>query len=133
LPELIQRFLYDQLNPNAKVDGVHVPLDSCPEFSGPVYMHSSAHATFYAPSDLCGVGGMHREQIRSVKSWYRGPARRDCVFSANESDEPGFFGLEVAWVFLFFSFNFEGLNYSCGLIHWFLRLEKSLAMRQGYG
>ncbi|KAF8239075.1 hypothetical protein L208DRAFT_1239897, partial [Tricholoma matsutake] len=87
-----------------------------------VYMHSSAHATFYAPSDLCGVGGMHCEWICSVKSWYRGPARQDCVFITNESDDPSFCGLEVAHVFLFFSFNFEGFNYLCALIQWFSRV-----------
>ncbi|KAF8236728.1 hypothetical protein L208DRAFT_1523843, partial [Tricholoma matsutake] len=75
LPELIQRFLYDQLNPNAEIDGAHVALDACPKFLGPVYMHLSACATFYALSDLCGVGGMHCERICSVKSWYRGPTR----------------------------------------------------------
>ncbi|KAF8223510.1 hypothetical protein L208DRAFT_1316457 [Tricholoma matsutake] len=122
LPEFIRRFLYDRLNPNAEVDGAHVPLGSCPEFSSSVYVHSSARATFYAPSDLCGVGGMHQERIRSVKSWYGGPARQDCIFIANELDERGFRGLEVARVFLFFSFNFEGVNYPCALIQWFSRV-----------
>ena len=75
LPEFIQRFLYDRLNPNAEVYGAHVPLDSCPEFSSSVYVHSSARATFYTPGDLCGVGGMHQERIHSVKSWYGGLAR----------------------------------------------------------
>ncbi|KIL61333.1 hypothetical protein M378DRAFT_82595, partial [Amanita muscaria Koide BX008] len=50
-------------------------------FTGNVYVYPSAVATYCAPSDLSGVGGMFREQIRSTHSWRSGPERRDCVFT----------------------------------------------------
>jgi hypothetical protein len=36
------------------------------EFLGHIHVYHSATATFYAPSDLCGSGGLCRETIRSI-------------------------------------------------------------------
>ncbi|KAK7027767.1 hypothetical protein R3P38DRAFT_2623597 [Favolaschia claudopus] len=119
LHELIRRFLYDQFHPDAPVSGAQAPIDDCPEFAERVYMYSSARAVFYAPSDVCGVGGMHHERIRATKSWYRGPPRYDCVFLEHDPDAPGFRGLHAARVHLFFRFKFQGIDYPCALIHWF--------------
>ena len=118
LPELTRRFLYDQLNPDAPDSGDAVPLDECPTIAGKVYLFNSARAVYYAPSDLCGTGGMHSERIRAVKSWYHGAPRYDCVY-IGKSDDPGFQGLHVARVFLFFSFKHNGIRYPCALIQWF--------------
>ncbi|KAH9979641.1 hypothetical protein BJV74DRAFT_798277 [Russula compacta] len=58
LPEHIRHFLYDQLNPDSANFGADMPLHECPFFDGHVSVYHSATAHFYAPSDLCGAGGM---------------------------------------------------------------------------
>ncbi|KAF8954137.1 hypothetical protein BDZ97DRAFT_1634965, partial [Flammula alnicola] len=93
-----------------------------PDISGKTYVYNSARAVFYAPSDLSGLGGLHHERIRSVSSWYGGAAHRDCIFVGNTDAEPdaeGFTNLHVARVFLFFSFNHDGVTYPCALVQWF--------------
>ncbi|KAI8974265.1 hypothetical protein BD414DRAFT_468489 [Trametes punicea] len=119
LPDLIRRFLYDQLSPGSALRSCDVPLSTCPVFESEITVYPSAVATFYAPSDPSGPRGMHRERIRSVASWRNGGPRRDCVFVAQDADLPGFRGLHVARVRLFFSFRFQGLLYPCALVAWF--------------
>ncbi|KAF8901482.1 hypothetical protein CPB84DRAFT_1846772 [Gymnopilus junonius] len=120
LPELTRRYLYDILNPNAAIPGSQAPLDRLPFVDGPLRLYNSARAVYYAPSDLSGVGGMHHERIRAVRTWYGGPARYDCIFVGNmDSDEPGFRGLNVARVRVFFSVQHECKVYPCALVHWF--------------
>jgi hypothetical protein len=84
-------------------------------------MYNSARVVYYAPSDISGLRGIHRERIRSTRSWYGGRPRRDCVFIGNSDspDAPGFKGLLVARVYLFFSFVHDGVYYPCALVHWF--------------
>ncbi|KAF8485593.1 hypothetical protein F5888DRAFT_1625523, partial [Russula emetica] len=41
---------------------------------------NSAIARFFAPSDLCGAGGMYQERIRCNPSWRDEYARYDTVF-----------------------------------------------------
>ncbi|KII89352.1 hypothetical protein PLICRDRAFT_109924 [Plicaturopsis crispa FD-325 SS-3] len=119
LPTLIRRFLYDQLNPDVEhpPEGVH--LSSCPDFAGRVHVFHSAYATFYAPSDPSGVGGMRREVIRSTPSWRGKRARRDCVFAEKDRNIPGVQGLHVLRVLLLFSFTFNDVVYPCALVEWF--------------
>jgi hypothetical protein len=90
LREYIRRFLYDQLYPDSELCGMDVPLDTCPEVrrSLRVKVFHSAVSTYYAPSDLSGLGGMHRERIRATPSWKRGPARYDCVFIDKDPELP---------------------------------------------
>ncbi|KAJ7920239.1 hypothetical protein B0H13DRAFT_2249700 [Mycena leptocephala] len=119
LCELIRRFLYDQLNPDAPTPGGRIPLEQCPVFINEcIYIFNSARAVFHAPSDVSGVGGMHHECIRATKSWYRGPPRYDCVFIEHDPEAAGFRGLHAACVRLFFRFKFRGVDYPCALIHW---------------
>ncbi|CDO78171.1 hypothetical protein BN946_scf184918.g2 [Trametes cinnabarina] len=117
-PQLIRRFLYDQLT-DASAASADISLEDCPRFKGNITVFPSAIATYYAPSDPSGPRGMHRERIRSVASWRGGPARRDCVYVAQDNDLPGFRGLLVARVRLFFSFRFQGVVYPCALVSWF--------------
>ncbi|KAJ7206355.1 hypothetical protein GGX14DRAFT_367465 [Mycena pura] len=120
LHELIRRFLFMQLNPAVSESASScVHLSECPEFSERVFIYNSARAVFYAPSDVCGIGGMHHERIRAVKSWYRGPPRYDCALIEHDPDGVGFRGLTAARVRLLFRFNFRGIDYPCALIHWF--------------
>lgn len=119
LPELLSRFLYRQTHPDINIAHEDVPLAQCPPISGRVRVFPSAVATFFAPSDKSGIGGMYRERIRAVRSWRKGPARYDCAFVEPGTDLPGFRGLQVARVLLFFSVDHERIKYPCALVTWF--------------
>ena len=69
LIEHVQRFLYDHLYPDSDLPSSDISLNACPTFLGKVSIFLSAIATYYAPSDPCGIGGMHREYIRATPSW----------------------------------------------------------------
>ena len=86
-------------------------------FYGKITFYSSAVATFYAPSDISGIGGMHHECIHAVKSWRKGPGHYDTIFVNTDSSMEVMQGLEVARVLLFFSFSHEGVEYPCLNIH----------------
>jgi hypothetical protein len=118
-PALIRRFLYDQLYPDNILSSSDIPLAECPTYTSKVRVYNSAVATFYAPSDHSGVGGMHREHIRATSSWRQGHGRYDCVFLNDNPDLPGIRGMDVVRVLLFFSFPFCGTLYSCAFIRWF--------------
>lgn len=96
-----------------------VALDTCPEAPSRIFMYPSAVAMFYAPSDLSGVGGMHRERIRAVSSWRKGPARYDCAFLEKDPGLAGFRGLHVVQVLLFFKFTLDKTEFPCALVSWF--------------
>lgn len=102
------------------------PLETCPKVSSSleVKVFNSASATYFAPSDLSGIGGMHREWIRAIPSWQNGASRHDCVFIDHDPELDGFSGLYVARVKMFLSFVIEkGLEaagyYPCALVEWF--------------
>jgi hypothetical protein len=120
LPELMRRFLYDQLLPDADILGSDVDLDACPEVRGRVYVYHSACATFYAPSDLSGIGGMCRERIRATPSWHGDGPRNDCVFVTKDAKVDGMRGLHVARVQFFFSFTHNRIVYPCAFVEWFV-------------
>ena len=81
-------------------------LSNLPQFHGCVHVHRSALMTFFALSDLCGVGGMHQEQICSTPSWYEHP-RYDTIFVVLDDTLPGMEGMVIACVQLLFSFNYN--------------------------
>ncbi|KAG0700037.1 hypothetical protein DFH29DRAFT_983264 [Suillus ampliporus] len=70
IPTMIQQFLHDQhhvTNTNPpEVDPATAPI-----FMGRVSTFSSVSASFYAPSDLSGTGGMRHEHIRATPTWDR--------------------------------------------------------------
>ncbi|KAG2359222.1 hypothetical protein BDR07DRAFT_1245791, partial [Suillus spraguei] len=72
LQQLVQHFLYDQLNPASAAPCHEVDISLCPLFYSKVSVFHSATTSFYAPSDICGVSGMHRQVIRSLQSWRGG-------------------------------------------------------------
>ncbi|KAJ6512460.1 hypothetical protein C8R45DRAFT_1206566 [Mycena sanguinolenta] len=119
LVELIRRFLYDQFNPNSPLPSSQIPLDSCPPFNGRVNTFLSAVAHFYAPSDLCGAGGMYRERIRANPNWQGKYPRYDTVFVVTDPDLPGMEGMVIARTLLFFSFTHRDTYYPCALVHWY--------------
>lgn len=120
LPTLVSTFLSEQLgtsNPSVIVPDV-VPVKS-------LSVYHSAIATFYAPSDPSGIGGMRREWIRSTPSWRKGPARRDCCFIEQNSNLKGFRGLFAARSRLFFSFKYLNVSYPCVLAEWFSAVQNT--------
>ena len=119
-PELLRQFLYDQINPDAELHSHEVPLAACPDFNGHIAIFHSTVAHFYAPSDLCGIGGMYQERIRSNPSWYGQYARRDTVFVETDANLPGMRGMVIGRVYMFFSFTFQDTYYPCALVHWFV-------------
>ncbi|KAI1781999.1 hypothetical protein LXA43DRAFT_977802 [Ganoderma leucocontextum] len=122
LDQFIRCFLFHQLHPNSAETGSTLPLDSCPVLEGEmIYVHHSAEAVFYAPSDPSGVGGMRREFIRATPSWRNGGARYDCVFVNRDSAQKGLLGLDVAQVKLLFTLCIWGRRYQCALVHWYQR------------
>ena len=106
-------------------------IPDLPPFYETIAIHTAAVATFHAPSDLSGIGGMKRERIHAVSHWKRGPGRYDTLFinapaddvddNAEDSSIRGILGLEVARAHLFFSFTLNGVKYPCALVHWFSR------------
>jgi hypothetical protein len=123
LLDLTRRFLYYQLNPSSTIDPDNLPLAACPViWDSKVSVFYSATATFRAPSNPSGPGGMYREAIRSTHYWSRGDIpgpRHDCVFIDVGNPGVGMQGLLVARVYLFFKFPYGGVEYPCALVHWY--------------
>ncbi|KAJ7778850.1 hypothetical protein DFH07DRAFT_1033789 [Mycena maculata] len=119
LPTLLRRFLYAQDHPDSDIALADVPLDDCPDGPRKVKVFPSAVATFYAPSDQSGIGGLLRERIRAVRSWRGGAPRYDCIYVEQDAEQPGFRGLLAARVLLFMSFKHDGIEYPCALVTWF--------------
>lgn len=123
LEEYIRRFLHDQFHPDVEVCGMDIQLDLCPAIPHQlrIKVFHSATSTYYAPSDLSGVGGMHQERIRATPRWKGGKGRFDCVYlvKAGNADAEGFSGLHVTRVNLFFSFQLQDRVYPCALVQWF--------------
>lgn len=101
--------------------GMEVDLAACPDVTPHLLIRvfHSATCVFHAPSDLSGIGGMHREIIRATPRWRGKSPRHDCVFVDKDPELDGFSGLNAAQVHLFFSFKFEQQVYSCALVQWF--------------
>lgn len=125
LPELTRRFLFDQLNRDPSVTSDDVPLDQCPEISGAVSVFHSALATFYSPSDDCGLRGMRRERIRCTPLWRKKAPRKDCAFVVQDQELAGMKGMAVVRIHLLFSLVHDGKVYPCALAEWFLPVGRS--------
>jgi len=122
LADHIQQFLFEQLHPDDTRNLSEIPLNQRPCHTGKISVFNSASSTFYAPSDLSGIGGMKREHIRSCPMWRNGHSRNDCVFVITNPDAPGMLGMDVARVLSFFSFRQNGKHFPCAVIHWFNRI-----------
>ena len=118
LPTLVSQFLYEQFHPDLDVPVEDVPSADCLH-NVRVRLYPSAVATYYAPSDKSGMGGMCRERIWSVHSWMGGPGRHDCVFITHNEDLAGFRVLYVGRVLAFLKITHEKVEYPAALISWF--------------
>lgn len=125
LPNLIRRFLYDQLYSGDDVLDNDPPLHDCPVFSGKVSVYQNARAIFYAPSELAGPGGMHSEVIRANPSWYGERPRFDTVLVQNEEDRDGMAGMLVGRVLRFIAFTHDDVRYTCALVEWFVHISNA--------
>jgi hypothetical protein len=115
-PVMIQKFLHDQLHSTNPNPPRFNPM-TAPIFLGKTTIFNSATATFYAPSDLSGTGGMHHEHIQSTPSWRGGHARHDCVFINMDADaDSPMGGLSVAQVLCLFSFKYRTSYFPCAVI-----------------
>ncbi len=95
------------------------------EFTGKVYLYSSAVATYFSPSDVSGIGGMLRERIRSMNKWRNDHERRDCVFVEHDADIAGFRGMFAAQVYAFVKFKYNSITYPCALVKFFSTIGDS--------
>ncbi|KAI9450796.1 hypothetical protein BJY52DRAFT_1125681 [Lactarius psammicola] len=118
LPFALRQFLFFVDNPES--NDAPNSLSELPQFHGHVRVHHLAVATFFAPSDLCGTGGMLQERIRSTPSWYDHP-RRDTVYVVLDDTLPGMEGMVIARVYLFFSFQYKRVDYACAFVNWLVR------------
>ncbi|KAF9488379.1 hypothetical protein BDN71DRAFT_1485108 [Pleurotus eryngii] len=114
-PMVLWRFVYTQCHSNYE----NFPL-ILPEFTFHILVFHSAIALFYAPSNLCGSGGMHREQIRANLMWNVEDKHSDD--GSVDSEELVMHGLLIAHILLFFSFNDPKLHqeFPCALVNWFM-------------
>ena len=124
LVNLIQHFLSDQCRLDSDSDTTLSSSD-IQDFHEMIRMSTSAVATFYAPSDISGIGGMRYERIHAVDTWRNGPGRYDCVFVSTDSAAEGMRGFDIARVKLLFSFKHEGTMYPCTLVHWYSHVDDS--------
>jgi hypothetical protein len=107
-PDILKRFLFKELNPDtAAVLPEEIPLNLCPAFIGRISVFHSLVAHFFAPSDLCGAGGMYQERIRSHPHWRREYARHDTVFIQTESDQGIMRDMVIGQLRLLFSLTFN--------------------------
>jgi len=84
---------------------------------GLMFFHS-AIARFFAPSDLCGAGGMRQERIRSTPNWRNEGGRYDTVFVQTGSEDGIMKGMTIGRARLLFSFVSGGARYPCALVEW---------------
>ncbi|KAJ8455013.1 hypothetical protein ONZ51_g12691 [Trametes cubensis] len=127
LIEMMRRFLFHQLHPGSLQSGSTLSLDDCPPLDedAALYLHFSAEAVFYAPSDISGTTGMRKEFIRATPSWRKKHPRYDCVFINRNSALPGLLGMDVGRVKAFISFKYGRMRYECALVHWYKRVGSS--------
>lgn len=119
---LTRHFLFDQLDPDSAIPGIDIHPSELPHISGNTFIYHSAIATYYAPSNYSGEGGMYRERMRATPLWKKGEIhgpRYDCALIENDPDLAGFAGLRVARLRLLFSIEHEDINYPCALVEWY--------------
>jgi hypothetical protein len=114
-PDAVRIFLHSMNHPNTPI-----PETFNDAYDGPISVIHSASACYYAPSDLCGSGGMYRERIRANPS-YLGSRHCDTVLVDVGGEEDAMKGLLVAQVLLFFScWNpYTEEDIPCALVRWF--------------
>ena len=88
-----------------------------------VGIHSCASAVFYAPTEISGPGGMHREIIRATASWHGKFPCYDTVLVVMHPERQGMMRFRVAHVRQFLSFIYDDYSHTCTLVEWFMTDE----------
>lgn len=119
LEEAIRCFLYEEITESN--DAQSVDLAACPPLTSRISRYHSATATFFAPSELSGSGGMHSEIIRANPNWRNECPRFDTVLIQTDPDEPGIKGSRVGRLIAFFSIPHpqNADKIPCALVEWF--------------
>jgi hypothetical protein len=123
LNDLVRYFLFHEQDPTY-IGTPPLPLCPITTTLSKISVFHSATATFCAPSNPSGAGGLYHETIRCAPKWLSGDIiapRRDCVILNIGSEEPGAWGVDVARVHLLFSFKVGDDTFSCALIHHFCK------------
>ncbi|KAH9996959.1 hypothetical protein BJV74DRAFT_877360 [Russula compacta] len=110
----------DYIYPDSNVSSADIDIEQCPNVTSHIHVYHSAVAYFFAPSDLCGTGGMHQERIRSNPNWHGEYARYDTVFIVTGSEADPMLGMTIGRVLLFFSFTLGDEPIPCALVHWLI-------------
>ena len=76
LMQLIQEFIHGQQHPESSPHNI----PDLPPFYDKITIYTSVVATFHAPNDLSGIGGMKHERIHAVNCWRNGPGHYDTLF-----------------------------------------------------
>jgi hypothetical protein len=124
-PDLIDKlrsFAADQTRASDSNSDVSLVDDSdnqLPEIDDLITLYPSAMATYFAPSDLSGIGGMHSERICATPNWRNEGPRYDTVFVNTNPNEDGMCGLDIAHVKQSFSFRSQGRLYPCAMVQWY--------------
>ena len=99
-------------------------IPNLPPFYEKITVRTSTVASFFAPSDLCGIGGMKCEHIHAINRWKNSPGHFDTLFvnttpddTDDDSSTCGIQGLEVVCTHLVFSFTLDRVKYPCTLVH----------------
>lgn len=116
-PIHLRRFIHNHIT--SSYLSLPIPDSDLPNYNNKLDIYTSAISLFYAPSNLSGVSGMHRERIRAMPSWRKGPTRYDTVLINKDDELEGMQGMEVARVRLFFSFIYEERVYPCAYVNWY--------------
>jgi hypothetical protein len=118
-PHALRSFIHLRNHPGSNIE----PDDS---YDGPIWVYHSANASFYAPSDLCGAGGMYHQRLRANPS-FKGESRYDTVFVNVGGPKEEMKGLLVARLLLLFSCYdpYSHDDIPCALVRWFVHPKDS--------
>jgi hypothetical protein len=97
---MLSHFLFGQLHPNDSHDPSQVTLAKCPQCDKKISIFNSACSRFFTPSDLSGIGGMHREHVCTCPAWRREHPCYDCIFINTNPDLEGMRGMDIALLML---------------------------------
>src|ERR1700761_3650483 len=92
-----------------------------------VRIHSSVLCTFFAPSNPCGVHGLHQEHIQLTWNWRGAGPRQDVVLvnTGNRGNKAlPMSGYALACILLLFSFKYDGKTIPVALIWWYNLMGK---------
>lgn len=118
----LQHFIQDQLQDSSPESDTASSSSMLPALPTKIATYASTVATFYAPSDISGIGGMRSERICAVDTWRHGNGWNDCMFINTDPTQPGMRGLDVTCTRLFFSFVHEQVKYFCAFVEWFSQI-----------